>query len=126
MNDEMLNRVKIKFAQCDKELKNANDNLNYFYDGKIRAIARRAAGFSLEGFVIFFNREKYGNSFINHLRGLQNDIAIPLKVKQSSKELTQKMTNDNLSGKEAISFAETIINYCKEEVYKSIKNFYEN
>ena len=120
MNNEILNRVKIKFAQGDKELENAKDNLNYFYDGKIRAIARRAAGFYLEGFAIYFNKERYGNSFINHLRGLQNDNTIPLKIKLSSKELTQKMTNDYLSGIDAISHAETIINYCKEEVYKSI------
>ncbi len=120
MNDEILNRVKISFAQGDKELENAKNNLNIFFDGKIRAIARRAAGYYLEGFVIFFDKEKYGNSFINHLRGLVNDSAIPQKVKISANSLTQKITNDDLSGNDAIYHAEIIINFCRDKVNKSL------
>lgn len=118
MNREILNRVKLHFEQGQRELESAKHNINIFYEGKIRTLARRSAGFYLEGYVNFTNKIYYGNSFMNHLKGLQNDNTIPIEIKNSANALTMKMKNEDLSGPAAIENAEIIINFCREELNK--------
>ena len=118
MNKELLNIVIISFANGDNELQNAKANLNKFYDGKIRAIARRAAGFYIKGFIKFSGKDHYGSSFMNNLRGLSNDKEIPLEVRNSAELLIMKMTNEELTGQQAINQVETIINFCIDEFNK--------
>lgn len=118
MNKEILNKVKVNFAQGEREFQNAKQNLNVYYDGKIRTIARRAVGFYVDGYVNFTNKEHYGNSFMNHLRGLENDKTIPTEINNSASALTMKMKNEELTGKEAIKHAEILISFCKEELNK--------
>ena len=120
MNKEILNKVKVNFAQGEREFQNAKQNLNVYYDGKIRTIARRAVGFYVDGYVIFTNKKHYGNSFMNHLRGLENDKTIPTEINNSASALTMKMKNEELTGKEAIKHAEILISFCKEELNKFI------
>ncbi len=116
MNNDLLNRVKVHFAQGDKELSYAKNNLNKLYEGKIRASSRRAAGFYLDGLGCFSNLYNYGNSFMNHLRALESGDTIPQNVRLASRALITKITNENLSGQDAIENAETIINFCREEL----------
>lgn len=118
MNKEVYNIVKINFANGCKEFQNAETNLNIFYDGKIRAIARRAAGFYIQGFLAFSEKEDYGSSFMNHLRGLSNDIEIPVGIRNAADLLIMKMTNEELTGQKAINQAEIIIQFCKDEFIK--------
>lgn len=116
MTNERLNKAKISFAQGEKELLNAKANLNQYYDGKIRAIARRASGLYIYGFITLTDREHYGKSFMNHLRGLSNDTSIPKKINNSANALILQIKNEELSGTEAILHAEVIINFCKEKL----------
>jgi uncharacterized protein (UPF0147 family) len=118
MNKELYNIIKISFANGDKELQNAKENINKYYDGKIRAIARRAAGFYIDGFVKLTNKDHYGSSFMNHLRGMNNDHKVPREIRKSANLLIMKMTNDELTGQQAINQAEIIKKYCVDELNK--------
>ena len=118
MNKELFNIIKISFANGDKELQNAKDNINKFYDGKIRAIARRAAGFYIGGFVKLTNKDHYGSSFMNHLRGLSNDNEVPKEIRNSANLLIMKITSEELSGQQSISQVEIIKKYCVDEFNK--------
>ena len=118
MNKELFNIIKISFANGDKELQNAIDNINKFYDGKIRAIARRAAGFYIDGFVKLTNKDKYGSSFMNHLRGLSNDDEVPKEIRNSANLLIMKITSEELNGQQAISQVDIIKKYCVNEFNK--------
>lgn len=123
MNKEILNIVKISFANGNKELQNAIENLDKFYDGKIRAIARRAAGFYIGGFVKLTGKEHYGSSFMNHLRGLSNDDEVPNNVRNSANLLIMKITSEELSGQKAISQSKIIKKYCVDEFNKVNKKY---
>ena len=123
MNKELFNTVKISFANGDKELQNAKNNLEKFYDGKIRAIARRAAGFYIDGFVKLTGKEHYGSSFMNHLRGLSNDNEIPVEIRKPANLLIMKMTDEELTGQQAISQADKIIKFCVDEFNKLNKAY---
>ena len=121
MDKELLNKVKINFAYGKKEIELAKNNLGSFYDGKIRAIARRASGFYIEGLIKFHEKTNYGNSFMNHLKAISKDSSIPQDVKNAANFLTMKMTNENLSGTQAVEQAEVIINFCINEFEKFSK-----
>jgi uncharacterized protein (UPF0147 family) len=123
MTNEKLNKAKVSFAQGEKELLNAKANLNQFYDGKIRAIARRASGFYIDGFITLTDREHYGKSFMNHLRGLSKDTSIPKKINNSANELILQIKNEELSGTKAIWHADVIINFCKEKLIEIENEF---
>jgi hypothetical protein len=118
MNNEIVNKTTILFAQGEKEFLNAKKNINNFYDGKIRTIARRAAGFYLEGYLNFTNRLNYGKSFINHLKAIEKDEAIPLIIREAANNLIAKVGKNELSGIESLQFSEKIINYCISEFNK--------
>jgi HEPN domain-containing protein len=114
MNKDKLNRAKIFFAQGEREIANAKNKLNDSNDGKVRTLARRAAGFYIDGLLEIKPRDHYGSSFINHLKALQNDHEVPINVREAANKLTNKVGVDDLTGVDSIMFAEIIIDYCKQ------------
>ncbi|MCB9260274.1 MAG: hypothetical protein H6612_13085 [Ignavibacteriales bacterium] len=118
MNKDILNKTNILFAQGEKEFLKAKQNINKFYDGKIRTLARRACGFYLDGFLTFSNKDNYGKSFINHLKAIVNDDSVPNSVRDAANNLSIKVNNDELSGNAALNYSETIINFCLKEFTK--------
>ncbi len=113
MNNELRNKAIVLFAQGEKELQNAHRHLGKSIDGKVRAIVRRAAGYFIDGLLTLNPKENYGSSFINHLKALQFDSSVPDSVRKSSAILTMKVSDEDLSGSDAIRHGEIIINYCK-------------
>ncbi len=116
MNKDNINRAKIFFAQGEREINNAKSKLNDNNDGKVRTLARRAAGFYIDGLLALKPRNNYGNSFINHLKALRNDLDVPENIREAANKLTTKVGVDDLSGHDSIIFAEIIIDYCKLNV----------
>ncbi|MCP5064674.1 MAG: hypothetical protein GY936_19740 [Ignavibacteriae bacterium] len=57
-------------------------------------------------------KDNYGSSFINHLKALQFDSTVPESIKSSAELLTMKVSDNDLSGIDAIRHGK-IITYCK-------------
>lgn len=114
MNKENINKAKILFAQGDREIQRAKELLNDNNDGKVRTLARRAAGFYIDGLLVIEPRIHYGNSFINHLKAIQNDDSIPTNIITAANKLTSKTGVKDLTGVDSIMYAELIIDYCKQ------------
>jgi len=114
MNDK-INKMKVMFAQGERELASVEPHLSEGNHGKVRTICRRAAGFYLGGLLEVFPKKNYGMSFMNNLRGLQNDADVPDSVRQNAEKLITHTNNFQLNGKEAVECAIIIIEYCKEK-----------
>lgn len=113
MNKDNLNRSKVFFAQGEREINNARNKLDDNNDGKVRTLARRAAGFYIDGFLELNPKSNYGHSFINHLKAIQNDDDIPINIREAANKLTSKVGVEDLSGTDSIQYAQIIIDYCK-------------
>jgi len=121
MTIENINKMKILFAQGEKEMESAMRILAEGNEGKVRTLCRRAAGFYLQGFLEVFPKSHYGKSFMNNLRALENDSENPESVRFSAGKLIVHTNKLQISGKEAIKYATIIIDYCKEKTAAFIK-----
>ncbi len=114
MSDK-TNKMKVMFAQGERELSSVQPHLAEGNHGKVRTICRRAAGFYLGGLLEIIPKANYGNSFMNNLRGLQRDTEVPEQIRLSAEKLVVHTNSEQISGEEAVKCAEMIINYCKEK-----------
>ena len=121
MTIENINKIKILFAQGKKEMESAVRILVEGNEGKVRTLCRRAAGFYLQGLLEVFPKTNYGNSFMNNLRALENDLQNPESVRFSAGKLIVHTNKLQINGKEAVEYASIIIDYCKEKAATFIK-----
>lgn len=122
MTTENRNKMKILFAQGEKEMESAMRTLTEGNEGKVRTICRRAAGFYLQGLLEVFPKSNYGSSFMNNLRALENDSGNPESVRYSAGKLITHTNKIQINGKEAVECANAIINYCKEKTSPLLNN----
>ena len=121
MTTENINKMKILFAQGEKEMESAMRTLTEGNEGKVRTLCRRAAGFYLQGLLEVFPKSNYGNSFMNNLRALENDSENSESVRFSAGKLIVHTNKLQINGKEAVEYASIIIDYCKEKTASFIK-----
>ncbi len=116
MNNLNIAKARIAMANGDLDLSRAYDALKEGNIGKVRTSARRAAGYYLDALLLFEPNEYYGTHFMAHLRGVAYDTSIPKELRQCASDLIQRLSDLNLSGEEALSCANKIIDYCKEKL----------
>ncbi len=103
-------------ANARKELANAEKASNEGNHGKARTCARRAVGFVVGVWLEENPDSRYGKSFMNHLRGIVADEAIPPEIKEAAQELIKRPHFDEILGDEAMESANTIIDYFAEKL----------
>ncbi len=116
MNNLTLAKARISVANGDLDLSRAYDALKEGNIGKVRTAARRAAGYYLEAVNLLEPNELYGTHFMSFLRGIAEDASVPEDVRKCGSDLTQRLSDLNLSGEDALSCANKIIDYCKEKL----------
>lgn len=115
MNNELVNKTKVLFAQGDVEISRAEKFIKDNFDGKVRTCSRRAAGFYIDGLLNIKPGKSYGRSFMTHLKALSLDNSIPDDIKKSAEILIERISVREISGIIALENAKNIINYCKDE-----------
>ncbi len=106
------------FIKSEKELENAHEAFAIGNHGKARVCARRAIGYVTE-FYLEQHEELlplYGKSFMNNLRGIINDKNIPSEIRELAQKLIARPEFDEITGNEAIEYAEKIIEYFKKKI----------
>jgi len=114
MSKPDLNKVKVLTAQGDRELEGIKEELQTGNEGKVRTLARRAAGFYLSAYNELTGCGLFGLSFINNLRILSREESFPEEIRNSAYTLIQKITQTEITAEQAYSDAMNIINYIRK------------
>ncbi len=114
MNDK-INKAKVLLAQSSKSIVNAYNTLSSGNEGRIRTISRRAAGFAISALNIFTEKD-YGSHFLANLKNLFYDVSAPAEVRDAAMNLLERVSDNPISGKEAIEFAVKIVEFCKSKI----------
>ncbi len=121
-NKNKLIKVNVLIAQGDNELKRARDEISSGNFGKVRVLARRAAGFYLTALNEMFPELRLGSNFIAQIRKISLLKDLGETVKKACDDLSVRISEKEIDASASITNAAIIMNYVCEKLKLENKN----